>query len=597
MEVSQNYFPEKLTSWLNNDMFGYANVPYRIKSYKEILNDPHNSIVLDTQLHHSIEKLVKTYGADAKLILGKNGEVLKVSFTEKLLASLLSKLSNFIPEAGIWMNTLRPEWNDANNALVGYGVSMVTLYYIRRYLAFMEQIYSNANVDKFTLSVEMAEFLNNIHTALKNNAVLLEKGFDDKQRKQTTDQLGTAGNIYRDKVYKGFSENKSSVSKQELLDFIKISLKFVDQSITANKRADKMYNAYNLVSIKEDSMSIRYLYEMLEGQVAVLSSGKLSAAETSEVLDAMHSSALYRADQESYILYPNKRLPLFTEKNIIPADEVNKSKVLKQLVDKKDISVITVDVKGKYHFNGEFSNASYLKKALLKAKDNGIVSFTDAELQQVLDIYEKLFDHQSFTGRSGTFYKYEGLGCIYWHMVSKLLLVIGENYKHGVSSGANNATLTNLFKHYTLVQKGIGSHKSPKDYGSFPFDPYSHTPMMAGVQQPGMTGQVKEDIISRFYELGVTVNNGLISIKPQILKKSEFISQSAEYNAPYLSFTYCKVPFVYVLNNKEGIEVITSGKATSVSGYTLSKDQSQSIIKRDGKVEKVIVYLKAEGLL
>ncbi len=32
------------------------------------------------------------------------------------------------------MNTRRPEWNDANNALVGYGLSMVTLCYLRRFL-------------------------------------------------------------------------------------------------------------------------------------------------------------------------------------------------------------------------------------------------------------------------------------------------------------------------------------------------------------------------------------------------------------------------------------------------------------------------------
>ncbi|MCC5021732.1 MAG: hypothetical protein J6386_02535 [Candidatus Synoicihabitans palmerolidicus] len=32
------------------------------------------------------------------------------------------------------MNTQRPEWNDANNALVGYGVSVVTLAYLRRLL-------------------------------------------------------------------------------------------------------------------------------------------------------------------------------------------------------------------------------------------------------------------------------------------------------------------------------------------------------------------------------------------------------------------------------------------------------------------------------
>ena len=45
---------------------------------------------------------------------------------------------------------------------------------------------------------------------------------------------------------------------------------------------------------------------------------------------------------------------------------------------------------------------------------------------RILDIYEEMFDHQSFTGRSGTFYGYEGLGSIYWHMVSKLLLVVEE---------------------------------------------------------------------------------------------------------------------------------------------------------------------------
>ena len=41
--------------------------------------------------------------------------------TEKLLVLLLTKLTNLVPEGGIWMNTQRPEWNDANNALVGKG--------------------------------------------------------------------------------------------------------------------------------------------------------------------------------------------------------------------------------------------------------------------------------------------------------------------------------------------------------------------------------------------------------------------------------------------------------------------------------------------
>ena len=44
----------------------------------------------------------------------------------------------------------------------------------------------------------------------------------------------------------------------------------------------------------------------------------------------------------------------------------------------------------------------------------------------ILELFENIFDHASFTGRSGTFFAYEGLGSIYWHMVSKLLLAVQE---------------------------------------------------------------------------------------------------------------------------------------------------------------------------
>ena len=57
--------------------------------------------------------------------------------------------------------------------------------------------------------------------------------------------------------------------------------------------------------------------------------------------------------------------------------------------------------------------------------------------------------------------------------------------------------------------KGIGAHKSPVNYGAFPSDPYSHTPAGKGAQQPGMTGQVKEDILSRFGELGLRVKEAV----------------------------------------------------------------------------------------
>ena len=68
-----------------------------------------------------------------------------------------------------------------------------------------------------------------------------------------------------------------------------------------------MYHAYNLMTLKSnDSVSISHLPEMLEGQVAVLSSGHLSAQESLDVLDSLKGSSLFRTDQYSYILYPNK---------------------------------------------------------------------------------------------------------------------------------------------------------------------------------------------------------------------------------------------------------------------------------------------------
>ena len=85
---------------------------------------------------------------------------------------------------------------------------------------------------------------------------------------------------------------------------------------------DGLYHAYNLISFKENSISIRYLYEMLEGQVAVLSSGFLSAKESLDVLNALKTSSLFRQDQYSYLLYPNRQLARFIEKNNIPKEKI-----------------------------------------------------------------------------------------------------------------------------------------------------------------------------------------------------------------------------------------------------------------------------------
>ncbi|MCB9001289.1 MAG: hypothetical protein H6537_04855 [Bacteroidales bacterium] len=591
MEVSNKYFPGYLNSWLNSEIFAFANVPYRIKGYREIVANPKNTVTFDNELNKRIENEVKMLGADAKLILGKNNNVALATLTEKLLVTLLAKLSNFIPEAGIWMNTLRPEWNDANNALVGYGTSMVTLYYLHRFLLFVKQLYQAANENTFAVSMEVATFFINVNNAFTKFQPILPNGFNNSTRKELTDKLGEAGENYRNSVYGKPSNKKVALQKDGILKFIDLTLSYITQSVKVNKRADKLYNAYNLISFSENSISIRNLYEMLEGQVAVLSSGILSSEEAVELLNALRNSKLYRPDQQSYILYPNKQLPTFLEKNNIPENIVKSNKILRTFVETGDTAIIAKDKEGKYHFNSDFLNAEHLTSAL-----ENYQSLSKDEVQGILDIYEKVFDHQSFTGRSGTFYKYEGLGSIYWHMVSKLQLAIGETVQKAIENNDDKTIVETLKHHYYEVKKGIGAHKSPSEYGSFPFDPYSHTPIMAGVQQPGMTGQVKEDIISRFMELGIIVENGKIYIDLTMLNIDEF-HRSDNQHIPWLTVTFCFTPFTFYVDEKSGIDIkYANGKIINLYNYEIPADISQFVFMRTKEIAKIVVHIQKNKL-
>ena len=423
LEISKRYHPGALDSMLSKNIFAYADVPYRIKPYEELVKNPFDTIVFDFAAEKMALARVQKNGSDGKLICDENGNVLQVNFTEKLLAMVLAKLSNFIPEAGIWLNTQRPEWNDANNALVGNGVSMVTLYYIRRLQAFCIDLFSNTTTNSITVSAEIAAFFTAVNNTFIQYQSLLNGSISDKDRKQITDALGNAGSNYRSAIYnKGFSGSKQSINVNDLSGFFTITMKYVDHSIRKNKRADNLYHSYNLITIKEDAVAIRHLYEMLEGQVAVLSAGLLDATEVNEVLDALKWSAMFRRDQYSYMLYPDRQLPRFTEKNIVPKELVTSSPLLTQLIADNNSSIIYKDVDGVFHFNSNFRNAADLKHALnLLSPDNHLAA---TEKDNVLQIFETVFDHQSFTGRSGTFYGFEGLGCIYWHMVSKLILAL-----------------------------------------------------------------------------------------------------------------------------------------------------------------------------
>ena len=609
LEISGRVHPGRLQELLTRDIFAYANVPYRIRPYADLLADPHNTIDFDAELDREIEGRVKETGTDARFIRSRSGQILHVNLAEKLLVPLLAKLSNFIPEAGIWMNTQRPEWNDANNALVGYGVSMVTLCYLRRHLAFIRGIIESSKTAEIPVSEEAADLMASFLGTFRLHLPLLEGPISDADRRAVLDGLGRAGSDYRIRLYKdGFTERRRNVPVAEWIEFADLALRYADHSIRANLRPDGLYHAYNLLKVEKDgSVSIRRLYEMLEGQVAVLSSGLLSAGESLEVLDSLRRSSLYRKDQSSYILYPDRQLPRFVEKNNIPAAEMEKSALLKKMAAAGDRRIVAVDADGNAHFNAEFRNAAVLKNALAEIREPEMAGLAAEEKDVICDIYERLFDHRSFTGRSGTFYKYEGLGSIYWHMVSKLCLAVQEVFIRAGHDGAGKEVMKRLADHYHEIREGIGVHKTPEKYGAFPTDPYSHTPGFAGAQQPGMTGQVKEDILSRFGELGVAVEDGCLVFRPGLLRADEFIRTQSSFRFVDLqgnpgtlelpknamAFTVCQVPVVYRLSEDPLVRIWKKGgTAVEVRGLSLDRETSASIFNRTGAIERIDVFLK-----
>ena len=605
LEFLRAYYPEKLEEYFENDSFVYANVPYRIKPYDALLEDPKNTIDFDHDREEKIAFKKDEIGGDGALLREAHVFIYKVNFIEKIMATMLAKISNFIPEGGIWMNTQRPEWNDANNALVGNGVSMVTLYYLRRFLVYFKDVLAATNHQEVLISDELLTCFNGMNATLTEYQSLTTGRISNSQRRSILDGLGIAASDYRQKIYsENFSGHKSPMKLADLSAFVDVALEHLEHSIKANKRTDGLYHAYNLMTVEPDGgIEVAELPEMLEGQVAVLSSGLLNATESLDVLDALKASALFREDQYSYVLYPNKSLPRFLDKNNIDPEALAGSKLLAQLVEDENADIVTKDCMGGFHFNGNHNNVNSLRAAL-RALPNQYDSLVASEQKQIEAIYEGIFNHKSFTGRSGTFFGYEGLGSIYWHMVSKLRLAAFEVTKNAVEQTESPEVVGQLFNHYFEINAGIGAHKSPELYGAFPTDPYSHTPGGKGAQQPGMTGQVKEDLLCRFGELGVRVSAGQLHFDRALMHREEFLTEAAafdyvdvkqrwqtiELTADSLAYTVCQVPVVHKRGDKTEIEVkMADGRTERIEGLVLNRALSSQIFRRSHEVTQLTV--------
>ena len=612
IEWAQRTVPARFDEMLAKPIFTYTDVPYRLRDYEQIVADPHSTLDFEEDVAERIEERTKSHGTDAQLVAdGENG-IIRVSLYEKLLVPVLSKLSNLVADAGIWMNTQRPEWNDANNALVGYGVSMVTLGYLRRYLVHLWPLFRD--VDSISMSLEVRVWLDEIRGVLERFRPALAKDvIDEATRRALLDALGEAFERYRHRVDDAGLSRKTQVSGQSVADLFAVAVEFADHALKANVRDDGLVHAYNVLTLTDDAARIDHLDVMLEGQVAAISSGGLDDDAVLAIVDALFEGPLYREDQNSFLLYPAKELPSFFERNHVDERSARGIPLIKSLLEAEDNSIVAADATGTLRFHGDFTNADDVEAALDRlAADPQWKDRVRNDRSSVLELFEETFDHRSFTGRSGTMYGYEGLGCIYWHMVAKLLVAVQEVTLRRAGRGERDATFDSLASAYYRVRGGLGFEKSPDEFGAFPTDPYSHTPGYAGAQQPGMTGQVKEEILTRMGELGVNFEAGRVGFQPAILRASEFLDRvdaltvvtreaqrdRIEIKPGSLGFTLMGVPVVYSKGGAAAIVVHgTDGSHKAIDGDRLDASTSRRLIGRDGSIARLDVTVREADLL
>lgn len=610
LECLERHEPGKLAAGLDEHLYSSAGVPYEIAGFEDLLRDPRHSITFDKALHQKLMSRAEKIGNDGKLLSDKEGNVALFSLAEKLLVPVLAKISNLVPGGGIWLNTQRPEWNDANNALAGWGLSVVTVFHLRRHLLVLKNIFGEADRE-LSLSRPTATFLRDLAEALTAFPSGAEESVDDNTRLNLIRLLGQAGERHRQAVYTREVFPGQKVSGREIVQFFNRALSLIEATLRENQRPDGLVESYNLLSIQDGKAPVSHLGLMLEGQVAALGSRFFSPSQSLRLLGALRKSELYREEQRSYMLQKDRVIPSFLSRNRLPAETAERSALLRRLLADGDHSVVVPDRNGILHFHPGFTNAADLERRLKALEDKqDLAPLVAKDRALVLGLWEEVFRHESFTGRSGSIFGFEGLGSIYWHMVAKLLLAVQECCREACAGGdpADYAQLTSAYRE---IREGLGFRKSPVEYGAFPTDPYSHTPRHRGAQQPGMTGQVKEEILTRLGELGVEVRAGRLRFFPRLLEPSEFLphggsfsycdvngrGQSINLPATSLGFTCCQVPVCFAVAGKEQIHVEwRDGRQETIEGSELPTGISREIFSRSDLVRGLTVNILSARL-
>jgi hypothetical protein len=128
-----------------------------------------------------------------------------------------------------------------------------------------------------------------------------------------------------------------------------------------------------------------------------------------------------------------------------------------------------------------------------------------------------------------------------------------------------------------------------------------------------MTGQVKEEIVARFGELGVLVKGGAVEFEPALLRPCEFVAVPQPFRyldvsgawqvltvpAHGLAFTWCQVPLLYRVDEsvKSNLSVYwESGEHQVLPALSLPTEVAQQLFQRSGRIQRIELVLTSRQL-
>ncbi len=591
LELKEKLDPGAMQKALSDRRYVFADVPYLLDGWEETLEDPRHTVEFDQKRHERLMKGKEAMGGDGLLLRDEEGGIVRVTLIEKLLIPTVAKLGQLIPDGGIWMSNQKPEWNDANNALAGTGLSVVTTAYLLRYFQFLDRLMKRGGEESFQISSALVRIIRELREGMEDPRWHDGNPIKGSDRFALAKVNGVAIVEYREAVATAEGRAPGSISRSELCDFIAVVSKVLERVLQANRRSDGLWHSYNILDIHKDGMEmkVQHLQLMLEGQVAILSSGLLKGEEAVALLEALPASELRSNRHPTYLLYPDRELPQFGEMNRIEEDRLMAIPKLAAMAADQDECLVYKDDGGEWRFDDSLVNAYALTERFEEAGE-----LSNDQRVLISELYEEVFNHRSFTGRSGSMFGYEGLGCVYWHMVSKLMLAAQEIAMDVLKSECDDSLKRRAVAAYYSIQRGLGFRQTPEQYGAFPAEPYSHSQGQRGAQQPGLTGQVKEGILCRLGELGINFQEGRLCFCPKLLR-------AAEFSEGDLSFTFARTLIVYQaseeLNDAFATVETHQGHRLEFPGGCLDIETSSQIVFQEGLVKKIVVQIPATCLI